>query len=167
MGALFRSNASTTQTSSQTTNQQDNRIVNGDGAIAFSNANGNSISSTSDSHDVTNYSSTTTDFGAIQGSMALIASGQQQNTAVLQSALNTGEHFFDQGIGFADHALQGVMSNTNALMQTTQQVLNGQATTQANATAAIKDAFTTAKSGEQRIMVGAALAIVAIVALRK
>jgi hypothetical protein len=167
MGALFKSSASTAQSSSQTTNQQDNRIVNGDGAVAFSNSNGNSISSTSstDSHNITNY--TTTDFGAVQGSMALIASGQQQNTAVFQSALHTGEHFFDQGIGFADHALQGVMSNTNAMMRTTEQVLSGQATTQANATAAIKDAFTTAKSGEQRIMVGAALAIVAIVALHK
>jgi hypothetical protein len=189
MGALFKSSASTAQSSSQATNQQDNRIVNGDGAVAFSNSNGNSISSSTDnslrydnhsstdnslrydnhssndSHNISNV--TTTDFGAIQGSMSLIASGQRENTAVFQSALHTGEGFFEQGIGFADHALQGVISNSSAMIRTTEQVLNGQAATQANATAAIKDAFTTAKSGEQKIMVGAALAIVAIVALRK
>jgi hypothetical protein len=155
--------SSTAQTSSQTTNQTDNRIVAGDGASTFSNSSGNSL--TSDSHNITNY--TTTDYGSIQGSMALIASGQRESAGVANHALDTGRAFFDSGLGFADHALEGVLTNSDALMRTTAQVLNGQANTQATATAAIKDAFSTAKSGEQKIMVGAALAIVAIVAMRK
>ncbi len=169
MGALFKSSASTAQSSAQTTNQSDNRIVSGDGSTNFSNSSGNSLSSTSDSHDTWTsiQNTTTTDFGAIQGSLDLIRSGQANNTEMFNGLLDTGETFFNNGIGFANNAMQGVLTNSNAMMRTTEQVLSGQATTQANATAAIKDAFTTAKSGEQKIMVGAALAIVAIVALRK
>jgi hypothetical protein len=91
MGALFKSSASTAQSSSQTTNQQDNRIVNGDGAVAFSNSNGNSISSTSstDSHNITNY--TTTDFGAVQGSYVVSLVLSLSNRQVQKNRGNTSK----------------------------------------------------------------------------
>jgi hypothetical protein len=159
MGALFESNASTAQTTAQTTTQLDNRIVSGDGSTNLSNSSGNTLT------QVTN--NTTTDFGAIQGSMALIASGQREQSNVLNHTLDVNQNVFTAGVGFAEHALQGVISNSSDMMRTTEQVLNGQAASQSSSIAAIKDAFTTSKAGEQRILVGAALAIVAVVALRK
>jgi hypothetical protein len=193
MGSLFRSSASTAATTTASTAQADNRIVSGDGATNFSNSNGNRLTSNTDNslrydnHATTNTvnNHTTTDFGSVQGSMALIASGQAQNTAMFRSAMDTGQSFFESGIGFADHALSGVLANTSAMMRSQEQVLAGYGDTQtratnaianayqgasqvqAAATASIKDAFTTAKAGEQKVLVGVALAVVAIVALRK
>lgn len=168
MGSLFKSNASTSQSTAQTTTQTDNRIAAGDASTVLSNANGNSIATYN----------TTTDFGAVQGSMAIIASGQREQSQNLNKLIDAGENIFTNGIGFAEHVTQGVLSNSRDMMRTQEQMLTStanqiqnayqsSANVQANATAAIKDAFTTAKAGEQKILVGAALAMVAVVALRK
>ena len=190
------SSSRTAQSTAQTTSQQDNRVVNSydqsnhsiDNSFhqqVFDSSNrstDNSVSNqyTDQSATTTNYDnhSTTTDFGAVQGSMALIASGQQHQAENFSQMLDSNRSMFQSGVGFADHALQGVLHNAADTQRTTSQLLNGysetqrqvtnsQAATLNTATGAIKDAFTTAKAGEQKIFVGAVVALIAIVALRK
>lgn len=86
----------------------------------------------------------------------------------VQASINASVENFRTGVGFANNVVENAFKNNSTAMQT---VASGQnaalqaVTGAANSTiTAVKDAYSEAKAGEQKIMAAAALALVAIVA---
>ena len=137
------STSATSQTSSQTTQTTNTQNTQGDGSQAFTNSTGNSLSQTS--------YNTTSDHDAIDQSYQFARAGLDLVSQSTQTSLNASNSAFTTGLGFAEHAIQGVFNTQESALKT--------------ATNSIKDAYSTAKAGEQKVLVGGALAVVAIVAV--
>ena len=102
---------------------------------------------------------TTTDHGAISGAVEMMQNNTNFAQNVVHDFTTSTAGMFTNGLGFAQAAMQGALTSTaNAN--------NAATAANTNALAQVKDAFSTAKSGEQKIMAIAALVIVAVVAVK-
>ncbi len=123
MGGGSSSSASASNT---TTNNTDARVVAGEGAIAFSNVGGGSVS----------VSVQTIDAGAV-----------------------------NQSFDFARDISSGAAKSVSEALQTNADIAAGAAKTVNQAFSEVANAWADAKAGENKILVGVGMAVVAVVAL--
>ncbi|MFZ6686408.1 hypothetical protein ACO0K0_01525 [Undibacterium sp. SXout11W] len=136
----------------QTSNTEttDNSVIGAPGSTnaSFNHSNGNAFSVVNN----TTTNNTTTDFGAVHDSFDAIKKITADATTL------------------ESHALGAVSSNSiasfAAINKASENALNAVNNENAYALKAVGDAYTTAKAGEQKVLVGVAVAILGIVAIK-
>lgn len=130
----------------------------------FSSLFGSSSASTTSN---TTYSADTRDQSVNNAGDGILLNGSGSlnitNTLSDGGAINASVELFQTGVGFAKGVSDSALASNTKSSET---AINAVKSASAGAVDAVKEAYSTAKAGEQRVMAMAALALVAVVAFK-